>query len=432
MKHLFPLTLLALSMISCESLDTPLEYADSTPSVSNNKRTEAEAVKLARKAASSTDQNSRASQSYSISLITDNQSRSNELDTLCYIVNFDDEQGFALIAYDKRVSPVLAYSDHGNFTNDRSLNPAVYDCFIQKLPAFINNSIENASDAEPLNDPDFDVETCYSSTLPDDILGPSWHQKHPYNKYVAKKYPDVQNIVAGCVPLAACQLMVFGMQDLVYHNTLYNFVDIRKSLQDYNENLSRIHNMNKNPDAYTDYSEELNTIIIKYNESIDLIAKIIEYLGDDLNAKYAPFATSASTKDAMLLLRSLGYNISPASGTSLLSYYPESVVSKLFNNSIIQIRANRITEGDSHSWTLTTADYCRRNMSRPIPSGLTPYQKFQQDLYFNNIEVMYVFCEWGWGNKDNGRYNVNVFATPTGNYDNVSYYSVKNDDWNSN
>ncbi|MDE5958945.1 MAG: C10 family peptidase [Muribaculaceae bacterium] len=411
MKHLFPLTLLALSMISCESLDSPLEYADSTPSVSNNKRTEAEAVKLARKAASSTDQNSRAPQSYSISLITDNQSRSNELDTLCYIVNFDDEQGFALIAYDKRVSPVLAYSDHGNFTNDRSLNPAVYDCFIQKLPAFINNSIENASDAEPLNDPDFDVETCYSSTIPYNFLGRSWHQKNPYNQCVAKKYPDVQDIVVGCVPLAACQAMVFSKDTLTYHNIFYDLMYIRESLQDYDANYDQIEDMKKNPEAYADCADELNVIKTNYDISISYISKILEHLGDDLNAKYAPLATSASTKDAMILLRSLGYNISPASGTSLLAYNPTNVVTKIFQNNIVQIRANKAGSSEAHSWVIYSASYCRKENALPMPQSFTPLQKFMHDQYLNNIGNMYVYCEWGWKGDKNGLYNTDVFTS---------------------
>lgn len=37
------------------------------------------------------------------------------IDTLLYFVNFADNQGFAVVAADKRTSPILALIDKGNY-----------------------------------------------------------------------------------------------------------------------------------------------------------------------------------------------------------------------------------------------------------------------------------------------------------------------------
>ncbi len=45
-------------------------------------------------------------------------SEEGDIDTLMYAINFADNQGFALVAADKRTSPVLAIIDEGSFNVD--------------------------------------------------------------------------------------------------------------------------------------------------------------------------------------------------------------------------------------------------------------------------------------------------------------------------
>lgn len=52
--------------------------------------------------------------------------RSNDLpDTLLYVINFENNEGFAIMSADKRAFPVYAISDEGNFAYDEKSNPGI-------------------------------------------------------------------------------------------------------------------------------------------------------------------------------------------------------------------------------------------------------------------------------------------------------------------
>jgi hypothetical protein len=58
------------------------------------------------------------------------------IDTLLYIINFEDDQGFAFVSADNRTEPVLAIIDEGSMTVDNFLNidnPG--------FTAFMNNAV---------------------------------------------------------------------------------------------------------------------------------------------------------------------------------------------------------------------------------------------------------------------------------------------------
>lgn len=67
---------------------------------------------------------------------TRSMSEEGDIDTLMYAINFADNQGFALVAADKRTSPVLAIIDEGTFNVD-SLSEDKDEGFL----AFIDNAI---------------------------------------------------------------------------------------------------------------------------------------------------------------------------------------------------------------------------------------------------------------------------------------------------
>lgn len=199
-------------------------------------------------------------------------------------------------------------------------------------------------------------------------------------------------------------------------------------MQNYANNYDLIKKMQKDPDAYADYAEYLNSIVERYNTSTSYCAKILGDLGNDLHANYEPYKTSASTKNAMILLRSLGYNVYPDSGDTLATFNPGNAVYHILDKGLLQVRAHCDSLNGAHSWTMTTATYCRKNIKLPISTQLPIHKKFQYDTLIDNIFAMYVYCEWGWDGRDNGFYDANVFAIGNGKYDNVSFYSVHNDD----
>ena len=128
------------------------------------------------------------------------------LDTLMYVVNFANDNGFALVAADKRTEPIFALVDEGNFNFDQ-LEKEENDMFLTFIDDAIYMELEDIKNFKGDNvltkatSKDWTINTQYAP-----ILKTKWGQgdkeKDPnsYGKYCPNK-------VAGCTVIAAAQIL---------------------------------------------------------------------------------------------------------------------------------------------------------------------------------------------------------------------------------
>lgn len=116
--------------------------------------------------------------------------RSSQIDSLLYIVNFDNDKGYALLGADKRAEGVIALVDAGYLTADEFLSPpdidatngtgALYSLINEYVSRSISiydeNLVSKASDR-------WYGFWVYNSGLIAPLLKTQWHQKAPYNYY---------------------------------------------------------------------------------------------------------------------------------------------------------------------------------------------------------------------------------------------------------
>lgn len=124
-------------------------------------------------------------------------------DTLAYVINYPNNGGFVIVSSDRRVYPVLAYSDKGNFSFD---NETVKSTFIDNIGNYISSA--DASASFEVGDSDF--QSCYSQTP---MIEAAFSQRHPWNKYVIKEHP---NCPAGCVALATSLVLSHSMTYITF------------------------------------------------------------------------------------------------------------------------------------------------------------------------------------------------------------------------
>ena len=134
-----------------------------------------------------------------------------------YLINYEDNEGFAMVSTDSRTTPVYAYSDSGNLTpEDLETNPG-FQLYMEEAIANYEYDISIYDNTQPLPIiiPDsldghvvlVDGVECYSKKdyVSGLVLGPyitvEWHQLSPYNYYCG-----AQNST-GCGPTAAAQIM---------------------------------------------------------------------------------------------------------------------------------------------------------------------------------------------------------------------------------
>lgn len=140
-------------------------------------------------------------------------------DTLAYVINYADNGGFAIIAGDNRIDPVLAYSDDGSFSMQ---NECAVENFINRLEGYVSSK---ASAVGPIITP-MDPLTYYR--IP--IVKSKFNQSKPFNKYLSEIYSN-PNILTGCCPLAVGTVMMYSSNSVTLRNQTFDLQRIRNGLQ---------------------------------------------------------------------------------------------------------------------------------------------------------------------------------------------------------
>ncbi|MBD5347679.1 MAG: hypothetical protein HDR84_00320 [Bacteroides sp.] len=188
-------------------------------------------------------------------------------DTIAYIVNYGDNDGFVVIANDNRISEPLAYSDKGNITNDKN-SPLKY-LFFNKIEKYLadykapmSSSSANVTVRHYIIDPQIEIG-----------LGP-WY---PFNQLISKYHP---NAVASLGCVAGAGIISALREDFYYHNYHYNFKSINFA---YNNNLEFIPHdpgeINSNIDLHYEF-------LYSYQGSIGAYNQLLYNLGEDANVDY--------------------------------------------------------------------------------------------------------------------------------------------------
>ncbi|MBO5456833.1 MAG: C10 family peptidase [Muribaculaceae bacterium] len=123
-------------------------------------------------------------------------------DTLMYAVNLSGNQGFVLVAGDKRTEPVFAIIDEGRFDID-SLEEGIDEGFLSFVDMAVGmelKDIEEYSDKIPSRTLITNgIEIMYKVNP---LLNTKWGQTGIYGKYCP-------NGTAGCVPVAVAQILSY-------------------------------------------------------------------------------------------------------------------------------------------------------------------------------------------------------------------------------
>lgn len=322
------------------------------------------------------------------------------VDVAFHVINFENEQGFAIISADKRAVPVYAYSEEGNINLYDAVEESGWGDFMDmagehyvstlamELPPFINpqDSVIGGPDygdipllaVDYLNGVRCRIRTTDTYYNYGTRLSTLWSQYSPYNYY----YPNIANpfagyegrAAAGCAPVAIGQIMAFHEFPLSYQGFTFNW-DLIKSKQSYSQN------------EQTDAS--LNTA---------LLLRCIADLG---NAGYG-ILTSMGTNGMLEALEAMGYQASVASYTS-------DILKESFriNNSPIIIGG--ITNNDyGHVWIVD--EYRRVYTVDTYYYDEPPYDIYYEDSSSHE----YFHCNWGYGEESPSAYCLNVFEDPNG------------------
>lgn len=131
-------------------------------------------------------------------------------DTLLYLINYNENKGFALLGADKRLQEIYAISDEGELNFSDTIDNI-------GLKIFFDMTRENIYRVLNVATPNKDITGLFGhqtilkiESRVEPYLWPEvrkWNQNYPYNKYCYTK--EGQQAAVGCVAVAVLQIMSF-------------------------------------------------------------------------------------------------------------------------------------------------------------------------------------------------------------------------------
>lgn len=329
------------------------------------------------------------------------KTRSDSTAPLAYIINFENNQGYAIMSADERMPSLLCFVENGNLSpNDTIQNPGEL-IFFQGLDDYYQRKIKGFNPIDKLDTGIASHPVYNIDDGPYVIYGPwentvykiggycpvKWGQRSPYNDYCPIKKGE--RTLAGCVAVAVGQLMA----------------------------------THRYPSYYNDYSFDWNAMTSSkwaYHISEDAqhqISRLMQQLGrpKNLNMDYGRKKSGAKFQHSMRTLSNFGYtnpgelikyDISQITG-DLKAGYPVlcSGFSRKSKFEIFDITiASWLEKG--HVWLLHGLLERKRSYALHDSDG---------SIVGSGIEtVYYPLCNWGWNGDKDGYYLSNVFDACNG------------------
>ena len=320
------------------------------------------------------------------------------LDTLFYIVNFEEKKGWAIIAADDRTDPIYAIIDEGNIKpnelfQDKNLG------FLSVIDTSIGLLLHDVVSYEPSEkldridippDPSF-PQTELAVEKADPILKTKWGQFEPYNYRCPGPY-------TGCVITATAQIMSYYQTFDYFVHTQHG--DLRHITLDWTQIMTDC-----SPDGRFKGSKP-------QNRSGENIAWFMAYLGHKMDAEYKTNETSAKSSKAIEWLNTYG-NLN---ASTLKDYNFNNIKEALDNGNLAYANG-----------------YKKKNTFLGITTGYSGGHAWVYDGYLTmkmkyiGIEIdysKYLHCNWGWNGSKNGYYLSKVFNTSN------AYIEDEPDDYN--
>lgn len=311
-----------------------------------------------------------------------------QCDTLAYIINYVGNRGFAIISANKKVEPLLAYSEIGKFSLD---NEIAKTYFVDKIKAYSKHVASLGNKYKSTSD---DLDTIHYQFEP--VITTSIGQWAPYDKIVNKHYPGCP---AGCGPVAAVMIMSHCKDTLIMDNCIYHFKWINDALA-----VGPAYDSIRGPVIMptANIGNWPTSWIRNYNGAISAIGQLLYDIGKRMKARYDSTKTVANLTDAHASIISAGYTVS-----SINTFDTDSMIKNINNGHMYFQHGNR-TPDNGHFWVIDGFEYDCLESGEKI------------NCYF--------YCHWGWDGSCDGYYKKDLFEPIPGHkYSAGSNFYVKID-----
>ena len=336
-----------------------------------------------------------------------------------YVVNYENDGGFAVISADNRLSDILAYSDMGNIPHDiaKIEVPGVI-AFLKALPDYAERETERVAallnDYHPYPDSLPDADGYYRMNYRTEygpwtdrqsgpVLTTQWDQGRPYNRLLPFCYTHQSQHSTGCVATALAQIMAYHRYPTTVHS----------------DKLDRDVTLNWN----SILSAPMLTTGNSTSADIEAVSALMEVIGNKVNTIYTCSGSPAYSSDVPRALFDMGYtcdNLNYLLPSNTLQDYDTRKVCEKVISFPVYISGSDPSEDMGHAWVIDGDRY----KSRPYLEVWDVYDidmnlvRTESRTMYSEMEYSEVHCNWGWGSKFDGFFASGVFDVGVSSFTN--------------
>lgn len=385
-KNLFLPFILFGFLFSCTNEEDVITSVGNNVVQPSNIRTYDEALKIAKDAVGMLDGNYTTRTASSKRVVDEDdcvilrnkktRSSGNSLDTLMYIFNYSDNEGFAIVSANKATEGLLAVTEAGHYDGGTDSEIEGLNEFIDLAEIYV--STINITRMEPLT-PISSTDTIW--TIDNHLINTKWAQTGVTGQYCP-------NGVAGCVPLAVAEILSYHK----YPSSIalsYSGADMSTQILDW---------------------EEINKHIIQRptctasDSAHNALGRLCRQLGQIMNSTYNYYgSTSTYRENVPSCFSLLGYNVNGWN-----DYSSDCCVLPISNSHPLIVAGRRYTTNGTsgHEWIVD--GYIQRIITNSrwvvYSDGTSGWETSSDTSTYNHVN-------WGWGGSANGYYYDGVFNT---------------------
>lgn len=323
------------------------------------------------------------------------------VDTSLYVLNFDEDMGFAIIATNRNLSPIIAVAEQGNYDpNTKTENVGFEDYMsnVKKIVAMEDSKLHENSYQSYSNGsyrPTYAMYKPFYDTIINIKVSPKIKVRWGQTKMMVK---NTDHPYSGCGPTAILQIM-----------SAFHFPDV---YNEYQFSSKRVLRVNKTPWDMMTNEDHKYTFYNNYDtEAYKAIANLAFELGMLSHSEYRAKETITTFDNLRSATMSYGFKCDPivAYDKNCLRDFL-SLSNQLESGKLICMYGNSIPKNSiGHFYAIDGCEYNTCNYSiKGSNDGVHWYRDPDFDIYNVSYGHYFVHINWGWDGYGNGYFDYNI------------------------
>ena len=307
-------------------------------------------------------------------------------DTLLYVFNFADDQGFAVVSASRHTDGLIAVVEEGSYDPAVPTGNPGFDTYMDMAKAYVAYKDRTEAASESADTRGVTVNPIYQhvyDTIYYRNIAPKVTVKWGQQKTMGQFCP---NYIAGCANTAAAQIMsYYGYPS----GRTLTFQERDTTYTSFNWSYMRARTYANKPSNWDTYDKQ--------------IGRLARQLGKDAGSLYITGETTTTFPDARNVMVSWGYNVGSITTYNYSNSETGYTLGNLLASNKIIYMGGTNSDNKSHIWIIDGCKYVKalERIMVSYDNGVT-WSVFQEMATY---KTCHNHINWGWNGAGNGYFH---------------------------